>query len=64
MGLLSIGEEDAKGNTLTREARKFMRDEPLINFVGQRHLIETLLDRDLISSGGAVDNASRRRSSR
>jgi NAD(P)-dependent dehydrogenase (short-subunit alcohol dehydrogenase family) len=29
-------------------------DLPLINFVGQRHLIETLLDRDLISSGGAV----------
>jgi glycerol-3-phosphate acyltransferase PlsX len=34
VGLLSIGEEDAKGNTLTREARKFMRDEPLINFIG------------------------------
>jgi glycerol-3-phosphate acyltransferase PlsX len=34
VGLLSIGEEDAKGNSLTKEARKFMRDEPQINFVG------------------------------
>ena len=34
IGLLSIGEEDAKGNSLTKEARKLMRDEPLINFVG------------------------------
>lgn len=34
VGLLSIGEEDAKGNQLTKEARKLMRDEPLINFVG------------------------------
>jgi glycerol-3-phosphate acyltransferase PlsX len=34
VGLLSIGEEDAKGNTLTKEARKLMRDESQINFVG------------------------------
>ena len=34
VGLLSIGEEDAKGNTLTKEARKLMRDEPQINFIG------------------------------
>ncbi len=34
VGLLSIGEEDAKGNSLTKESRKLMRDEPLINFVG------------------------------
>ena len=34
VGLLSIGEEDAKGNSLTKEARKLMRDEPLINFIG------------------------------
>jgi len=34
VGLLSIGEEDAKGNTLTKESRKLMRDEPQINFVG------------------------------
>src|SRR5439155_25764515 len=34
VGLLSIGEEDAKGNQLTKESRKLMRDEPLINFIG------------------------------
>src|SRR4051812_16543469 len=34
VGLLSIGEEDAKGNSLTKEARKLMRDEPQINFIG------------------------------
>jgi glycerol-3-phosphate acyltransferase PlsX len=47
VGLLSIGEEDAKGNTLTKEARKLMRDEPLINFVGN------VEGRDLFK--GAVD---------
>jgi len=34
VGLLSIGEEDSKGNSMTREARKLMRDEPQLNFVG------------------------------
>lgn len=34
VGLLSIGEEDAKGNTLTKSSRKLLRDEPLINFIG------------------------------
>jgi glycerol-3-phosphate acyltransferase PlsX len=34
VGLLSIGEEDAKGNQLTKDARKLMRDDPNINFVG------------------------------
>jgi glycerol-3-phosphate acyltransferase PlsX len=34
VGLLSIGEEDAKGTTTVKESRKLMRDEPLINFVG------------------------------
>jgi phosphate acyltransferase len=47
VGLLSIGEEDAKGNTLTREASKMMRDEPLINFIGN------VEGRDLFS--GVVD---------
>ncbi len=34
VGLLSIGEEDAKGTQMVKESRKLMRDEPLINFVG------------------------------
>jgi glycerol-3-phosphate acyltransferase PlsX len=34
VGLLSIGEEDAKGTTMVKDARKLMRDEPQINFIG------------------------------
>lgn len=34
VGLLSIGEEESKGNALTKESRKLLRDEPQINFVG------------------------------
>jgi len=34
VGLLSIGEEDAKGTQMVKNARKLMREEPLINFVG------------------------------
>ena len=34
VGLLSIGEEDSKGNAMVKESRKLMRDEPLINFIG------------------------------
>jgi phosphate acyltransferase len=34
VGLLSIGEEDAKGTTIVKDARKLMRDEPQINFIG------------------------------
>ncbi|MGE5607785.1 MAG: phosphate acyltransferase PlsX [Bacillota bacterium] len=34
VGLMSIGEEDAKGTTIVKEARKLLRDEPQINFVG------------------------------
>jgi phosphate acyltransferase len=34
VGLLSIGEEDAKGNAIVKASRKLLRDEPLLNFVG------------------------------
>jgi phosphate acyltransferase len=34
VGLLSIGEEDSKGTGIIKEARELMREEPLINFVG------------------------------
>ena len=47
VGLLSIGEEDVKGNQLTKESRKLMRDEPQINFIGN------VEGRDLFK--GAVD---------
>ncbi len=34
VGVLSIGEEDAKGNTLVKEARDLLKDDPAVNFVG------------------------------
>ena len=34
VGLMSIGEEDSKGNAMTKAARQLMRDEPQLNFVG------------------------------
>ena len=34
VGLLSIGEEEIKGNELTREAFKEMEDKPSLNFIG------------------------------
>ena len=34
VGLLSIGEEESKGNELTREAFKELEEEPSINFIG------------------------------
>ncbi|MFT3786855.1 MAG: phosphate acyltransferase PlsX [Tepidisphaeraceae bacterium] len=34
VGLMSIGEEDAKGTTMVKESRKLLRDESMINFVG------------------------------
>jgi glycerol-3-phosphate acyltransferase PlsX len=34
IGLLSVGEEDAKGNPVVKETVKLLRDEPLINFIG------------------------------
>src|SRR5439155_156542 len=47
VGLLSIGEEDTKGTSTVKEARKLMRDEPQINFIGN------VEGRDLFK--GAVD---------
>jgi glycerol-3-phosphate acyltransferase PlsX len=34
VGLLSIGEEDAKGNELVKMARELLRDDPHLNFIG------------------------------
>lgn len=34
VGLMSIGEEDAKGTAIVKETRKLLRDESQINFVG------------------------------
>jgi glycerol-3-phosphate acyltransferase PlsX len=57
VGLLSIGEEDAKGNQLTKDSRKLMRDEPLINFVGNvegRDLFKGVVD--VVVCDGFVGN--------
>ena len=57
VGLLSIGEEDAKGNPMTKLARKLLRDEPLINFVGNvegRDLTQGVVD--VIVCDGFVGN--------
>ncbi len=34
VGLLSIGEEDAKGNDLVKETRELMKNDPAQNFIG------------------------------
>jgi glycerol-3-phosphate acyltransferase PlsX len=47
VGLLSVGEEDAKGNNLVKQTRELLRDDPAVNFVGN---VES---RDLFS--GACD---------
>jgi len=57
VGLLSIGEEDAKGTSLVKESRKLMRDEPLINFVGNvegRDLFKGVVD--VVVCDGVVGN--------
>ena len=57
VGLLSIGEEDAKGTTTVKEARKLMRDEPQINFVGNvegRDLFRGIVD--VVICDGFVGN--------
>jgi glycerol-3-phosphate acyltransferase PlsX len=57
VGLLSIGEEDAKGTAVVKEARKLMRDEPQINFVGNvegRDLFRGIID--VVVCDGFVGN--------
>jgi len=34
VGLMSIGEEDAKGNEIVKRARELMKQDPKINFIG------------------------------
>jgi glycerol-3-phosphate acyltransferase PlsX len=57
VGLMSIGEEDAKGTTVVKEARKLMRDEPAINFIGYvegRDIFKGVAD--VVISDGFVGN--------
>ncbi|MHC4646104.1 MAG: phosphate acyltransferase PlsX [Planctomycetota bacterium] len=34
IGIMSIGQEDAKGNEIVKKAREFLRSDPSLNFVG------------------------------
>ena len=34
VGLLSVGEEEAKGNTLVKQTRELLKNDPNINFIG------------------------------
>ncbi len=57
VGLLSIGEEDAKGTTTVKEARKLLRDEPQVNFIGNvegRDLFKGVVD--VVVCDGFVGN--------
>src|ERR1051325_8125371 len=57
VGLLSIGEEDAKGTTTVKEARKLLRDEPQVNFYGNvegRDLFKGVID--VVICDGFVGN--------
>ena len=57
VGIVSIGQEDAKGNELVRKANQLLRDDERINFLGN---IETrdFLDQpaDVIVCDGFVGN--------
>jgi phosphate acyltransferase len=57
VGLLSIGEEDAKGNSIVKETGKLLRDEPQINFIGNvegRDLFTGIVD--VVVCDGFVGN--------
>lgn len=57
VGLLSIGEEDAKGTSVVKEARKLLRDETQVNFIGNvegRDLFKGVVD--VVVCDGFVGN--------
>lgn len=59
VGLLSIGEEDSKGTTLTKEANALLRATPNVNFVGNvegRDLMTT--DVDVVVTDGFTGNVA------
>lgn len=57
VGLLSVGEEDAKGNPMVKQTVKLLREEPLVNFVGNiegRDLTRGVVD--VVVTDGFVGN--------
>ncbi len=59
VGLMSIGEEDLKGNDLTREAYRVLKESRLIKFIGNvegRHVFSG--DADVIVTDGFTGNVA------
>ena len=59
VGLMSIGEEDLKGNDLTREAYRVLKESRLIKFIGNvegRHVFNG--DADVIVTDGFTGNVA------
>ena len=59
VGLLSIGEEDTKGNTLVKEAHLLLRDAAGINFIGNVEGRDILTDDvDVVVTDGFTGNVT------
>ncbi|MEX6430751.1 MULTISPECIES: phosphate acyltransferase PlsX [Ferrimicrobium] len=57
VGLLSIGEEPGKGNSLVKETFKLLTDEPSINFIGNVEGRDVMSDRvDVVVTDGFTGN--------
>jgi phosphate acyltransferase len=59
VGLLSIGEEDAKGNSLVKEANALLRDTAGVNFIGNVEGRDILTDDvDVVVTDGFTGNVA------
>ena len=59
VGLLSIGEESSKGNSLTKETHELLAAQPAINFVGNVEGRDLMLDvADVIVTDGFTGNVA------
>jgi len=59
VGLLSVGEEDTKGNELVKRTRDLLRDDPNVNFIGNiegRDLVRGVCD--VVVCDGFVGNVT------
>jgi glycerol-3-phosphate acyltransferase PlsX len=57
VGLLSIGEEEGKGNLVTKAAHQLMKDSPLFNFIGNVEGTDLFSDKsDIMVCDGFVGN--------
>ena len=57
VGLVSIGEEEVKGNALVKEARQLIKDDPSLHFVGNMEGRDIFADQcDVVICDGFVGN--------